>query len=81
MRAAMVGRGNLNKMVLKVNQPSISSLTKVVTPLLQVEIYNEELRDLLGPGPPPGKKHAVRACVEGWGEGARALRAVCVRQA
>lgn len=24
-----------------------------------LEIYNEELRDLLGPGPPPGKKHTV----------------------
>jgi hypothetical protein len=25
------------------------------------EIYNEELRDLLGKGPPQGKKHAVGA--------------------
>jgi kinesin family protein C1 len=24
-----------------------------------LEIYNEEIRDLLGPGPPPGKKHQV----------------------
>ena len=25
-----------------------------------VEIYNEEIKDLLGKGPPPGKKHAVQ---------------------
>ena len=30
-----------------------------------LEIYNEELRDLLGKGPPAGKKHAVRG-VLGW---------------
>ena len=24
-----------------------------------VEVHNEEVRDLLGPGPPPGKKHAI----------------------
>lgn len=26
-----------------------------------VEVYNEELRDLIGKGPPPGKKHVINA--------------------
>ena len=30
-----------------------------------LEIYNEELKDLLGKGPPAGKKHAVRGAL-GW---------------
>jgi hypothetical protein len=29
-----------------------------------LEIYNEELKDLLGKGPPAGKKHAVRGVLE-----------------
>lgn len=35
-----------------------------------LEVYNEELRDLLGKGPPQGKKHMVR-------EGLRALPGCC----
>ena len=27
-----------------------------------LECYNEEYRDLLGKGPPAGKKHSVREC-------------------
>ena len=32
-----------------------------------LEIYNEELRDLLGKGPPAGKKHAVGVAVRAGG--------------
>ena len=28
-----------------------------------LEIYNEEYKDLLGKGPPAGKKHQVRFCI------------------
>ena len=34
-----------------------------------LEIYNEELRDLLGKGPPPGKKHGIAHDEGGAGRG------------
>jgi hypothetical protein len=39
-----------------------------------LEIYNEELRDLLGKGPPPGKKHQVCACLLWMSRGIITLR-------